>query len=74
MFIGSVSILMKFEGQMSKNIHDVRKVYLEMTLRVMACFVAFYVFILDEIYLGGPKIFCQINFGWKNPQGPSMGR
>ena len=27
-----------------------------MTLYVLACFIEFYVFVLDEIYVGGPKI------------------
>ena len=47
---------MQFEGQTSKNVHDVRKVCLETTLCVYACFVKFYVFVLDEINVRGPKI------------------
>ena len=47
---------MMLVDQTSKNVHDVRKVCLETTLCVLACFVEFYVFILDEIYVGGPKI------------------
>ena len=43
-------------GQTSKNVHDVRKVCLERTLCVLACFVELYVFIFDEINLRGPKI------------------
>ena len=56
MFIGSVLSFMNFGGQTSKNVHDVQKVCLEMTLCVLACFVEFYVFVLDEIYMRGPKI------------------
>ena len=37
------------------NVHDVSKVCLETTLCVYACFGEFYVFVLDEIYLVGPK-------------------
>ena len=55
MFIVNVSIFMKFGGQMSKNVHDVQKVCLETTLCVLECFFAFYVFVLDEIHVGGPK-------------------
>ena len=47
---------MKFEGKKSKNVHNVRKVCLKMTLCVLACFIKFYVFILDEIDMGGIKI------------------
>ena len=56
MFIGSVSSFMKFGGQTSKNVHDVQKVCLETTLCVYACFFKFYVFFLNEIHVGGPKI------------------
>ena len=38
------------------NVHDVRKVCLDMTLGVYACFIKFYVFVLVEIDLVGPKI------------------
>ena len=41
---------------MCKNIHDIRKVYLQLTLRVYVCFVRFYVFVLDETHVVGPKI------------------
>ena len=34
MYIGSVSGFVKFGGQISKNVHDVRKMFLEMTLCV----------------------------------------
>ena len=47
---------MKFGGQTSKNVHDVRKVCLETTLCVLACFVEFYVFVLNEIPVRGHKI------------------
>ena len=56
MFLGSMFSFMKFGGQTSKNVHDIRKVYLEMTLCVLACFAKFYVFYLDEIDVGGPNI------------------
>ena len=49
MLIGSVSSFVKFGRQMSKNIHDVRKVCLEPTLGVYACFVKFYLFVLNKI-------------------------
>ena len=55
-FIGSVSSLVKFGGQTPKNIHDVQKVSLEMTLCVLASFVKHYVFVLDEINMEGPKL------------------
>ena len=51
-----MSNFMKFGGQTSKNVHDVRKVCLEMTLCVLACFIEFYVFFFDEIDVRGPKI------------------
>lgn len=46
---------MKFGGQTSKNIHDVRKVCLETSFCVLVCFIEFYEFIIDEIYVIGPK-------------------
>ena len=46
----------KFREVWRSNVHDVRKVCLELTLCVYACFVEFYVFILDEIHVGGPKL------------------
>ena len=55
-FIGSVTSFVKFRGQMSKNIHDVRKAYLGTTLVVYACFIKFYVFILDSIDVVGTKL------------------
>ena len=50
-----MSCFVKFGGQTSKNIHGVRKFCLETTLCVYACFVKFYVFVLDEIHLIGTK-------------------
>ena len=47
---------MKFGGQTSKNVHDVWKVCLKMTLGLLACFVKFYIFILDDINVGGLKL------------------
>ena len=47
---------MKFGGQTSNNVHDVRKVYLEKTLCVSACVIKFYVFVFDEIYVKCTKI------------------
>ena len=55
-FIGSVSSFMKFGYQTSKYVHDVRKVCLETTLGFYACFVEFYVFVLDKIDVVGPKL------------------
>ena len=51
-----MSSFTKFEGQTSKNVDDVRKVCLEITFCVYACFVDFYVSVLDEIDVGGPKL------------------
>ena len=48
-FIDSVSSFVKFGGQTSKNVHDVRKVCLEKTLCVLACFIEFYVFVSEKI-------------------------
>ena len=45
-----------FGGQRSNNVHDVRKVCLEMTLCVLACFMEFYMFVFDEINVTGPKL------------------
>ena len=55
-FIVSLSSFMEFEGQTSKNVHNIRKDCLETTLCVLTCFVECYMFILDEIYVRGPKI------------------
>ena len=55
-FIVSVSCFMKVGGQTSKNDPDIRKVCLETTMCVLACFVEFYVFIFDEIDRGDPKL------------------
>ena len=55
-YIRSVSSFLKFGSQTSKNVHDVRKVCLETTLCVLACFIKFYVFILDKILVGGSTL------------------
>ena len=41
---------------MSNNVHDVRKVCLETSLYVLVYFIEFYVFVLDEINVRGPKL------------------
>lgn len=41
---------------MSEKVYDVRKVFLEMTLCVLACFLEFYAFYFVKIDVGGPKI------------------
>ena len=46
---------MKFGGQTSKNVHDDRNVCLEMSLCVLECFIEFYVFVLGEMDVRGPK-------------------
>ena len=46
---------MKFGGQTSKNVYDVRKVCLETTLRVYVCFIVFDVFVLHETHVLGLK-------------------
>ena len=56
MYIGSVLSFVKFGGQTSNNVHGVRKVCLETTMSVYACFVEFYVFVLDKINVRGPKV------------------
>ena len=38
------------------NVHDVRKVCLETTLCVLACFVESYVFVFDDIDMRGTKL------------------
>ena len=45
--MGSVSSLVNFGGKTSKNVHDVPKVCLKMTLSVFACFFEFYVLVPD---------------------------
>lgn len=55
-FIASVSSFVNFGGQKSKNVHDFQKTCPEMTLCVYACFVEFYVFVLDEMDVVGPKL------------------
>ena len=56
MFTSSVLSFVKFGGQTFKNVHDVRKVCLETTLSVFACFVEFYAFVFDETLVIGPKL------------------
>ena len=46
-FLVNVLSFMMFECKTSKNVHDVQKVCLKTTLCALACFVEFYVFILD---------------------------
>ena len=46
---------MKFGGQTSKKIHDVRKICLETILCVFVCFIEFYVIVLEKIYVIIPK-------------------
>ena len=46
----------KFHEVWRANVHDIRKNCLEITLCVLVCFVEFYVFLLDEIDVGGPKL------------------
>ena len=47
---------MMFGGQTSKNVHNIRKVYLETTLCVLECFIDFYMCDLYKIDLGGHKL------------------
>ena len=56
----SVSSFVKFGGQTSKNVHDIRKVCLETTLCIYACFIEFYVFVLDKIHVRGPNSYTNI--------------
>ena len=68
-YIGSVSSVVKFGGQTTKNVHDVPKVCLEMTLCVYACFVEFYVFVLYNIHVMDPKIiydYVRVEKFWEN--------
>ena len=46
----------KFCDVHRSNVHDVRKVCLEMTLCVFACFIQCYALVLDEIYMRGHKL------------------
>lgn len=55
-FIVYVSCVMKFRGQTSKNVHDVRKVCRKMTLCVLTCFVDFYIFSFYEINARDSKL------------------
>lgn len=54
--IVSVASFIKFRGQISRNVYDVRKVFHEMTLCVSACFFEFYVLVLKEIVMRAPKL------------------
>ena len=47
---------MKFGGQSSKNVYDIRKVCLEMCLCALVCFIEFYVLVFDEIDVIYPKV------------------
>ena len=53
---------MMFRGKRSRNVHDVTKVWLETTLFVFSRSIEFYVFVLDEIHVEGPKIEYNIFF------------
>ena len=55
-FISSVLSFGMFGGQISKNIHDVCKVCLEVTLCVLACFIMIYVLRLEEADVMGPIV------------------
>ena len=68
MYIGCVLSFMKFEGQTSKNVHDVRKVCIKITMCVDVWFVDFYVFIADEILLKGPKLVYEYVWVWNFPK------
>ena len=84
-FIDSVSSFVKFGGQTSKNVHDVRKVCLKTTLSVYVCFLEFYVFVLGEIHVIWSKLIhdhfwvgnIQENFPKDHPrvleEGPKVG-
>ena len=39
-----------------KNVQDLQKVCLEKSLCALGCFVEFYIFVFDEIDVGGPKL------------------
>ena len=54
--MGSLLSFVEFGGQTSKNVHDVQNMCLNMTLFVYACFVEFYIFVLDEIHMRGAKL------------------
>lgn len=47
---------MKIGGQISKNVNDVQKVFLKMNFCALLCFIEFYVFVWDTIYVNGFKI------------------
>ena len=73
----SVSSFVKFGGQMTKNVYDVRKVFLAMNQCVYAYFVKFYMIVLDEIIIVDPKLVYEHVFCWKisvkHPERPSKG-
>ena len=46
----------KLRKVLRSNVHDVRKICLEMTLCVQAYFIEFYVFVLNEIHVIGAKL------------------
>ena len=48
--------LIKIVDQTSKNIHDIRKICLETTLCILACFIQCYLLVLDEIDVRGRKL------------------
>ena len=54
--ICSVSCFVKFGYQTSKTVHDIQKFYIETTSGVYECFIAFFMFFLDEIDVVGPKL------------------
>ena len=55
-----------FRGQMSKNTHVVRNIWLEMTLCILAYLIKFYVFVLDKIDVGGLKLIYDKFPCWKH--------
>lgn len=75
-FVRSVSCFMKFEGQTSKNVHDVRKVCLKTTLCFLARFVKFYGFVFMKLIWEVLNSYTNISsckcLG-KSPQEPSNG-
>ena len=52
MFLDSVWSFVTYEGQTSKNVHDVLKVCLRKWLCTLLCFTEFYVFFLIKIKVG----------------------
>ena len=49
----------KFPEVWWSNVHDVQKICLETTLHVNACFVEFYVFVLETNHVVGTTILCK---------------